>query len=75
MIEVEKSGVRWTIRLNRPEKANSLTRAMLEDLVAAVEAAGAAGVPVLVLTGVGKVFSAGADLDEAKAGLATDPLS
>ncbi len=74
MIEVEKSDARWTIRLNRPEKANSLTRAMLEDLVAAVEAAGAAEVPVLVLTGAGKVFSAGADLEAARAGLATDPL-
>ena len=29
---------------------------------------------MLVLTGAGKVFSAGADLDAAKAGLATSPL-
>jgi len=29
---------------------------------------------VLILTGTGKVFSAGADLDEARAGLATDPV-
>ncbi len=29
---------------------------------------------VLVLTGTGGVFSAGADLDEARAGLATDPV-
>ncbi len=74
MIGIAKTSARWTITLNRPEKANALTRLMLEDLVAAVAAAGAAQVPVVVLTGAGNVFSAGADLDEARAGLSTDPL-
>lgn len=74
MIGVEKAGAHWTITLNRPEKANSLTRAMLAELDATVAEAAEAGVGVLVLTGTGKVFSAGADLDEAKAGLATDGI-
>ncbi|MGB5560109.1 MAG: enoyl-CoA hydratase/isomerase family protein [Paracoccaceae bacterium] len=62
-----------TITLNRPEKANSLTSAMLETLVAAVETSSAKA-KVLVLAGTGNVFSAGADLDEARTGLATSPL-
>lgn len=64
----------WTVTLNRPEKANSLTRAMLEELDAIAVRAGVEGARVLVLTGVGRVFSAGADLDEARAGLATDGI-
>jgi len=73
MIElvIEESGL-WIVTLNRPDKANALTPGMLEELVEiANRAAGARG---LILTGTGKVFSAGADLDEAAAGLATSPL-
>lgn len=61
------------LTLDRPEKANSLTRAMLSDLRDAARAAHGAA-RALILTGTGKVFSAGADLDEARAGLATDPV-
>ena len=73
MIEIDKAGGLWTVTINRPDKANSLTRAMLEQLAATAEAA-AGQARVLALTGRGKVFSAGADLDEARAGLATDPV-
>ncbi|MGR3584695.1 MAG: enoyl-CoA hydratase/isomerase family protein [Pseudooceanicola nanhaiensis] len=62
----------WTITLDRPDKANSLTADMLETLAEAAEAAQAAR--AVVLTGTGKVFSAGADLEAAKAGLAVSPL-
>ncbi|WP_249138833.1 enoyl-CoA hydratase/isomerase family protein [Actibacterium sp. MT2.3-13A] len=72
MIGVEKGAARWTLTIDRPGKANSLTSAMLAELADAAEAAAAAQVPVLVLTGAGTVFSAGADLDEARAGLARD---
>ncbi|WP_407674096.1 enoyl-CoA hydratase/isomerase family protein [Paracoccus beibuensis] len=61
------------LTIDRPDKANSLTAAMLRDLLAAVSDARMAGVRALVLTGTGRVFSAGADLDEARAGLATAP--
>ncbi|SHF60037.1 Enoyl-CoA hydratase/carnithine racemase [Litoreibacter ascidiaceicola] len=73
MIEVSKGDAIWVIKINRPEKANSLTRRMLRDLAIAVESA-AGEVQAIVLTGEGKVFSAGADLEAAKAGLATDPI-
>lgn len=72
MIEVNQSaGVFW-ITLNRPEKANSLTEEMLLDLIAAVQKAD--GAKAVVFTGTGKVFSAGADLEQAKNGLATSPF-
>lgn len=74
MIDLDVADGLWTVTLNRPDKANSLTRAMLVRLAEIAEEAGAAGARALVLTGTGKVFSAGADLDEARAGLATDPV-
>lgn len=74
MIEVAKDGGLWTVTLNRPDKANSLTRAMLAQIADLAEDAAQAQVRAFVLTGSGKVFSAGADLDEARAGLATDPV-
>ncbi len=72
MIEMAQEGGLWIVTLDRPDKANSLTEAMLEELAEIAEAAQAAR--ALILTGRGRVFSAGADLDAAKAGLATSPL-
>ncbi|MCK0120376.1 enoyl-CoA hydratase/isomerase family protein [Loktanella sp. F6476L] len=60
-----------TITINRPDKANALTSAMLRDLIDAVEKSH--GSRVTILTGIGKVFSAGAALEEVRNGLATDP--
>lgn len=71
MIGIEDVAGLLVLTLRRPEKANSLTKAMLEDLDAALASTTASAV---ILTGEGKVFSAGADLDEARAGLATDPV-
>jgi enoyl-CoA hydratase/carnithine racemase len=54
-----------TLTLNRPDKANALSAAMMDALEAAVQAAEAdPTVHVLVLTGAGKVFCAGHDLKE-----------
>ncbi|WP_339636567.1 enoyl-CoA hydratase/isomerase family protein [uncultured Sulfitobacter sp.] len=68
MIELDRAGDLWTITINRPDKANSLTHAMLVELADIMEDAQAAR--AVILTGRGKVFSAGADLDEARTGLA-----
>ena len=68
MIELDRAGDIWTVTINRPDKANSLTHAMLVELADIMEDAQAAR--AVILTGRGKVFSAGADLDEARAGLA-----
>jgi enoyl-CoA hydratase len=72
MIKVQSSGACCTLTLARPDKANALTEAMLENLaLAATDAAATA--KVLILTGEGRVFSAGADLDGMKAGLGLSP--
>ena len=75
LIEIAATDTCWTLTLNRADKANALSKAMLEDLDAAVAGAQSAGARVLVITGRGKVFSAGADLEEVQGGtLATDPI-
>jgi enoyl-CoA hydratase len=66
VIRAETAGPVWTVTIDRPDKANSLTRAMLADLRDLARAA-AEGPHALILTGEGRVFSAGADLDEARA--------
>jgi enoyl-CoA hydratase/carnithine racemase len=76
MIDLDRDGGLWRVRLNRPDKANSLTQDMLARLAEiAAEAKAAPDLRALILTGAGdKVFSAGADLEAAKAGLAISPL-
>lgn len=73
MIDLAKDGAFWTATISRPDKANALTGDMLTRLAEIAEAANGQA-KVLVLTGAGNVFSAGADLDEAPKGLATSPL-
>lgn len=74
MIRLDPQGPIWTVTLDRAERANALTGAMLAELIAIAERAGRAELGALILTGAGQVFSAGADLAEARAGLATSPL-
>lgn len=70
-LEKEASGL-WIAVLDRPDKANALTAEMLERLAEiALEAQEARA---LVLTGTGKVFSAGMDLEAAASGLATSDV-
>ncbi len=73
MIDVADDGGLRIVTINRPDKANSLTAVMLEELAAVFETSKSSR--ALILTGAGdKVFSAGADLEEARAGLATSPV-
>ncbi|HEX5726597.1 MAG TPA: enoyl-CoA hydratase-related protein [Longimicrobiaceae bacterium] len=62
LLRVEE-GVAW-ITLNRPERLNAFAGTMRGDLHDAVaEAAETGGVRVLVITGAGRAFCAGADLE------------
>jgi 2-(1,2-epoxy-1,2-dihydrophenyl)acetyl-CoA isomerase len=59
----EESGI-LTITLNRPDKLNSFIGHMRRDLAEALEAAGSdRGVRVVVITGAGRAFCAGGDVN------------
>jgi len=72
MIRCDREGDSLVVTIDRPDKAGALTHDMLRELADIAEDARDA--KLLVLTGTGKVFSAGADLDAARAGLAVDPV-
>ncbi|GAC57524.1 putative enoyl-CoA hydratase [Gordonia hirsuta DSM 44140 = NBRC 16056] len=62
MIVSSSTGPVTTIELARPQKRNALNEELVEQLSAAFTAAVDSGSRVIVLTGQGEVFSAGADL-------------
>jgi len=72
VIGLDRADGVWTVTLDRPDKANALTEDMLRRLAEIAEEAQEAR--AFVLTGTGPVFSAGADLEAARAGLARSPL-
>ena len=55
-----------TITLNRPDKRNAMNGELIEDLLKALEMAAHSGARVLILTGAGKAFCAGMDLENLK---------
>src|SRR6266536_3450628 len=55
-----------TITLNRPEKRNALSIQLLNELLTALDEIEKSEAEVLILTGAGKAFCAGMDLDELK---------
>ena len=62
-----------TITLNRPERLNALNGTLLREMREATEAAAAdTDVRVVILTGAGRLFSAGGDLKDGT-GAATEP--
>ena len=62
-IDMAVSGAVATVTLNRPEKLNAATSAMLDQLPGVLgEVAERRDVRVLVLTGAGDAFCAGADM-------------
>jgi enoyl-CoA hydratase/carnithine racemase len=70
MIRYEVEGEIATVVIDRPEKRNALTYALLGDFLAAVKRAGEdAAARVVIVTGAGGAFCAGTDL----ADLATVP--
>lgn len=62
-----------TITLNRPEKRNAISYGLIEDLLAAFADVAKSKARVLILTGVGKAFSAGMDLESLKALIGRSP--
>lgn len=62
--DLDASGIR-TITLNRPDRLNAMSVALIEDLTAALEEAGRdPATRVIILTGAGRAFCAGDDLKD-----------
>jgi methylglutaconyl-CoA hydratase len=55
-----------TITLNRPDKRNALSFQMLDELVSALDETEASEALVVIVTGAGRTFCAGMDLEELK---------
>src|SRR6202050_3763925 len=65
LVTTEDRGAVRHVVLNRPEKRNAMSQALLLELGGALrEAANEASVHCVVLRGEGPVFSAGVDLNE-----------
>lgn len=73
-VEAERRGAVLVLTLNRPERLNAWTNGMEDEYFAALQAADTdPGVRAVVVTGAGRGFCAGADMDDlAGATLATD---
>ncbi len=55
-----------TITLNRPDKRNAISFQLVDELMGALDAIEQSAAQVVILTGAGKAFCAGMDLDELK---------
>ena len=55
-----------TITLNRPDKRNAISFELINDLLSGLKEVEASDALVLILTGAGKAFSSGMDLDNLK---------
>ena len=62
-----------TITLNRPEKRNAISFQLIDDLLRALDEVAKSGALVLILTGAGKAFCSGMDLDNLKALIGRSP--
>src|ERR1051325_10255516 len=55
-----------TITLNRADKRNAISYELIDDLLAALKQAAGSSAQVVILTGAGKAFCSGMDLDNLK---------
>lgn len=73
-LSLSREGRRLTIALDRPDVLNAFNRVMHVELIEALRfAASDEGSDVIVLTGAGRAFSAGGDLDQMQAVIADPP--
>jgi methylglutaconyl-CoA hydratase len=62
-----------TIALNRPEKRNAISFELIDDLLRALDEVAKSDAIVLIVTGAGKAFCSGMDLENLKALLGRTP--
>jgi len=72
-IQLVYDGAVATITLNRPEKRNAISFELIDDLLRALDEVGKSRTIVLILTGAGKAFSSGMDLDNLESLLGRSP--
>jgi methylglutaconyl-CoA hydratase len=63
-LEWKLEGVIGTITLTRPEKRNAISSEMVEEILAVFDEAERSAAYVVIITGSGKAFCAGMDLEE-----------
>ena len=66
-VQLRYEGRVATLTLNRPEKRNAISFELIDDLVRALDEAAKSDAIVLIVTGAGKAFCSGMDLDNLKA--------
>ncbi len=66
-LKLEPKGEITAITLSRPEKRNAISKDMIEDLLAALGEVESSRALVAIVTGAGKAFCSGMDLDELEA--------
>lgn len=62
-LQLETEGMLATLRLNRPEKRNALSAQLISELLDALDEIERSAARVAILTGAGKAFCAGMDLE------------
>lgn len=72
-IEVSYEGALATITLNRPDKRNAISFELIDDLLRAFGEIAKSDATVVILTGAGKAFCSGMDLENLKALLGRTP--
>jgi methylglutaconyl-CoA hydratase len=73
MIELTYDSGIGTITLNRPDKRNAISFELIDDLLRALTEVESSDALVLIVTGAGKAFSSGMDLDNLKALIGRSP--
>lgn len=72
-IELSYDGRLATLTLNRPERRNAISFELIDDLLRALDEVAKSDAIVLIVTGAGKAFCSGMDLDNLKALLGRTP--
>src|SRR6266446_6820345 len=62
-----------TLTLNRPEKRNAISFELIDDLLRALDEVAKSSASVLILTGAGKAFCSGMDLENLKSLIGRSP--
>jgi methylglutaconyl-CoA hydratase len=72
-IQLANDGGVATLTLNRPEKRNAISFELIDDLLGALDEVSKSDAIVLIMTGTGKAFCSGMDLDNLKSLLGRSP--